>query len=74
MPSRLRLEKFRGPLRCAPDVMFMMRELKERVDEERRVGRRSWKSRKCARWLVPNWISNPSSVFPSGGLRTPFGR
>ncbi len=44
------------------------RELKSAVEEARRVGLRSWKSRKCARWLVPNWPSKPSAVCSRAGV------
>ena len=35
------------------------------------MGLRSWKSRKWARWLVPNCVSKPSAVLPSGVAMTP---
>ncbi len=47
------------------------RELKLGVEEARRVGLRSWKRRKCARWLVPNCVSKSSAVLPSGVAMTP---
>ena len=57
--------------RWPEEVRQTTRELKVGVAEARRVGLRSWKSRKCARWLVPNWVSKPSAVLPSGGAMTP---
>ena len=40
----------------------MTRELNAGVEESRRRGLSSWKRRKWARWLVPNWASKPSAV------------
>ena len=34
-------------------------------------GRRRFTSRKCPRWFVPNCVSNPSAVRPSGVAMTP---
>ena len=61
-----------GPLRCTFELTLTTRELKEGVLEARNVGSKSWKKRKCPRWLVPNWVSNPSTVVPSGGFRMPI--
>jgi hypothetical protein len=44
---------------------------KEGVEEVSRAGLSRWNRRKCARWLVPNWVSKPSAVVPSVVLMTP---
>ena len=41
------------------------------VEEERRSGLSSWKRRKCERWLVPSWDSNPSAVVAWGVAMMP---
>ena len=46
-------------------------ELKEGVEDASSAGFKSWNSRKCPTWLVPNCVSNPSSVRPSGVAMTP---
>ena len=37
----------------------------------RRAGISCIVSAKCPRWFVPNWVSNPSAVLPSGTAMTP---
>ena len=70
-PSRLRLSKLGSAKRCAEEVRKMAREGSSEVADARRFGLRRLKRRKCARWLVPNWISKPSAVRPSGQAMTP---
>lgn len=57
--------------RWAVDDTAMAREWKDGAEEARSIGFRSWKRRKCATWLVPNWVWKPSFVRPLGVCRTP---
>ena len=49
------------------DETHTTREAKGGVAEASRVGLSSWKSRKCARWLVPSCASKPSAVRVRSG-------
>ena len=71
MPLRLGLEKLIVEWWCAPELRFMMRELKAGMVEARRAGRRRCVRRKGPRWLTAHCVSKPSGVVDSGVLRTP---